>query len=72
MELFNDEKRVLQEPKPFVGIGAMTTTSIEIHARVWTLTDDHSPVFYALNEKVYSELTTRGIQFHHENAVTKA
>ena len=71
-QLFNDESRVLQEPKPFVGIGAMTTTSIEIHARAWTLTDDHSPVFYALNEKVYTELTARGMQFHHENAVTKA
>lgn len=70
--LFTEESRVLKDPKPFIGIGAMTTTSIEIHARVWTLTDDHSPVFYALNEKVYSELTERGIQFHHENAVSKA
>lgn len=72
VSLFSEEKRVLQEPKPFVGIGAMTTTSIEIHARVWTLTDDHTSVFYALNEKVYAELTAKGIQFHHENAVTKA
>ena len=70
--LFSQEKRVLQDPKPFIGIGAMTTTSIEIHARVWTITDDHSSVFYALNEKVYTELSSKGIQFHHENAVIKA
>ena len=71
-QLFNAESLVLQEPKPFVGIGAMTTASIEIHARVWTFTDDYSSVFYTLNEKVYTELNARGIQFHHENAVTKA
>ncbi len=71
LDLFKEDERVLQEPLPFVGIGALTTTSLEIHARVWTQKDNHSPVFYAMNEKVYSELTERGIQFHHENAVTK-
>ena len=70
--LFSQEKRVLQDPKPFIGIGAMTTTSIEIHVRVWTSTEEHSNVFYSLNESVYTELTAKGIQFHHENAVTKA
>lgn len=70
--LFNEETRVLKEPKPFIGIGALTTTSIEIHARVWTLTDDHTPVFYTLNEKVYSELTAHGVQFHHDNVVSQA
>jgi small conductance mechanosensitive channel len=68
--LFSEETRVLQDPKPFVGIGAMTTTSIEIHARVWTLTDDHSSVFYVLNEKVYTELTLKNIIFHQENSIS--
>ena len=72
LDLFNEDERVLHEPLPFVGIGALTTTSLEIHARVWTQKDNHSPIFYAMNEKVYTELTARGIQFHHENAVTKA
>ena len=72
LTLFSQEKRVLQEPKPFIGIGALTSTSIEIHARVWTSTEEHSNVFYSLNESVYTELIAKGIQFHQENVVTKA
>ena len=72
LDLFREDTRILQEPVPFVGIGALTITSLEIHARVWTQKDNHSPVFYAMNEKVYSELTERGFSFHHENSVSKA
>jgi small conductance mechanosensitive channel len=72
LDLFKEDERILQEPEPFVGIGALTTTSLEIHARVWTQKDNHSSVFYAMNEKVYIELTERGFSFHHENSVSKA
>ncbi len=72
MNLFSEDERILQNPVPFVGIGALTITSLEIHARVWTHKDNHSPVFYAMNEKVYFELTERGFTFHHENNVSNA
>jgi small conductance mechanosensitive channel len=65
-DFIKQEERILSDPKPFIGLGAMTTTSIEIHTRVWTRTEDYNAVFYNLNEQIYNAFSKAGLEFHHE------
>ena len=48
---------------PFVALSAMKDSSIEIVARAWVVTENYWPVFFDINEKIYTELPARGIAF---------
>jgi small conductance mechanosensitive channel len=58
-----EEKLILKDPEPFIGLGALADSSIDITMRVWTKTDDYWTVFFGLNEKVYNEFPKAGLHF---------
>ncbi|MBI1836249.1 MAG: mechanosensitive ion channel [Flavobacteriia bacterium] len=62
-EIINTDTRIIQDPAPFIGLGALTNNSVDIVVRVWTLTDDYWPVYFDLNEKVYKEFEKHGLHF---------
>ena len=61
--LINSDERIMQEPVPFVGLGALTNNSVDIVVRVWTKTEDYWNVHFDLNEKVYKEFEKNGLHF---------
>ncbi len=63
MRLINDDKRILLDPEPFVGLGQLADSSVNITLRVWTKTEDYWNVFFELNEKVYSEFPKNNLHF---------
>ena len=48
---------------PYVGLSAMKDSSIEFIARGWVLTDNYWPVFFDINNAIYTELPKKGINF---------
>lgn len=62
-KFIKENKLILKDPEPFVGLGQLADSSINIVVKVWTKTDDYWPVFYALNERVYNEFPEVGLNF---------
>lgn len=48
---------------PFVGLGEMADSSINITVRAWTHTSNYWDVFFDMNKKFYTELPRQGFEF---------
>lgn len=60
-EYIESEKRILPNPKPVIGVAAVTHESIDLAVNVWAKTSDNSVVLHALNEYVYRKFQEKGI-----------
>ena len=58
-----EDKRILNEPEPFIGIALLSPSSVDLTVRVWVFTDDVRPVFFDMNQRVYSEFEKAGLHF---------
>jgi small conductance mechanosensitive channel len=61
MNFIKEDKRILKEPEPFIGLGSLGDSSVNITVRVWTKTEDYWPVFFQMNERVYQEFSQVGL-----------
>ncbi len=52
MTLIKDDKRVLKDPKPFIGVGELADSSVNFVLKAWCKTEDYWGIFYDMNEKV--------------------
>lgn len=48
---------------PFVGLGALADSSINLTVRAWTRSSDYWSLFYDMNERFYTELPKKGFSF---------
>ena len=48
---------------PFVGLLQLNSSSVDFTLRVWCASSDFFPVFFSLNERIYTELPGKGINF---------
>lgn len=55
MGLIKDDKRILNDPEPFVALGEMADSSVNITTRAWVKGEDYWGVFFDMNEKFYKE-----------------
>jgi small conductance mechanosensitive channel len=63
LRLCNDDSRILKDPAPFVEIGQLNNSSVDIRMRAWVKSADYWPVFFSMNEKVYKTLPQEGLHF---------
>ena len=63
LRLCDEDPRILKEPAPFVEIGQLSDSSVDIKMRAWVKSPDYWPVFFAMNEKVYKTLPEEGLNF---------
>jgi small conductance mechanosensitive channel len=61
MELMNADERILKDPAPFVGVSALADSSVNLTTRAWVLPENYWPVFFDMNQKVYNEFNSKGI-----------
>lgn len=61
MELMNADKRILQDPEPFVGLKELGDSSVNFTTRAWVKGKDYWDVFFAMNENVYNAFNEKGI-----------
>ena len=57
------DDRIIKEgdKAPFVRLGEMGDSSINLTTRFWVKTDDYWPVYFDTNEKVYEQFNAQGI-----------
>lgn len=61
MGVIATDDRILKDPEPFIGLGELADSSVNLSTRVWVKTEDYWDVFFAMNEKVYEALDQGGI-----------
>ena len=59
--LLADDQRILKEPVPFIELGNLNSSSVDITVRVWVNSADYWPVFFSMNEKVYKAFAQEGL-----------
>ncbi len=63
LRLCDEDPRILKDPAPFVEIGQLNNSSVDLKMRVWVKSADYWPVFFSMNEKVYKTLPKEGLNF---------
>lgn len=63
LKLCQEDPRILKDPAPFVEIGLLNDSSVDLKMRVWVKSTDYWPVFFKMNEKVYKTLPKEGLHF---------
>lgn len=61
--IIKEDSRILQDPVPFIGLGALSASSVDIKLRVWTSTEEYWNVYFDLHKVVYETFNKEGIGF---------
>lgn len=56
-----EDTRILKDPEGLVALGELANSSVNITVRAWVKVDDYWDVFFAMNEKVYNEFPSAGL-----------
>ncbi|PWL23461.1 MAG: mechanosensitive ion channel protein MscS [Fluviicola sp. XM-24bin1] len=60
-KFIKEDSRVLQDDENFVGLGELGDSSVNITVRAWVKVEDYWPVFFDMNERVYTEFEAAGL-----------
>ena len=63
LEIINKDSRILKDPAPFIELGALADSSVNITVRVWVNSADYWAVNFDMNKNVYATFNEKGISF---------
>ena len=64
LAMLAEDSRVLKEPsEPMVVIKELGDSAVVVMARCWTANSDYWDLFFHINERIYKELPSKGINF---------
>ncbi len=61
--IFAADTRILKDPAPFVAVGALSSSSVDMTIRLWVEGANYWDVFFDMNEKIYKSFNAEGINF---------
>ena len=61
LRLCDEDGRIQKTPQPFVELGKLNDSSVDITVRVWVDAADYWAVFFSMNEKVYKVFAAEGL-----------
>ena len=62
MDLGKNDKRVLKDPAPFIGVSELGDSSVNLTYRVWVKSEHYWDVYFDMNENVYDVFNKSGVQ----------
>lgn len=63
MTIINKDSRILTNPAPFIELGSLADSSVNITVRVWVNAADYWNVNFDMNKNVYATFNEKGISF---------
>lgn len=63
LDIIAADARIEQDPAPFVAIGSLGDSAVNITIRVWAKSSDYWGIYHNLNEQIYKQLPAKGIHF---------
>ncbi|MBW6481114.1 MAG: mechanosensitive ion channel [Bacteroidales bacterium] len=61
LKLIDEDERILKDPEPFIALGELGDSSVNITVRAWANSGDFWGVFFDMNEKVYKTFAKEGL-----------
>ncbi len=61
LQIIKADTRIMSNPEPFVVLGQLADSSVNITVRVWVKAADYWGVYFDMNEKVYKEFDKNGL-----------
>ena len=61
LAICSEDARILPDPAPFVAVGELSNSSVDLTVRVFVKSDDYWDVFFEMNEKIYKEFPKHGL-----------
>jgi len=61
MKFIEEDARILKDPAPFVGLGELGDSSVNITTRAWVNHADYWGVYFDMHERVYNEFEAAGL-----------
>ncbi len=61
MTIIKSNDLILKTPEPFIAVGELADSSVNLTTRVWTKASDYWSVFFFMNETVKKEFDKKGI-----------
>lgn len=68
-EVLAADERILKTPEPFIELGKLSDTSVDITVRVWVKATDYWAVHFQTNQAIYTTFNERGIAFPYPQIV---
>ena len=59
--ILDNDSKILKDPSPFIGLGSLGNSSVNVTVRPWCSTEDYWDVHFEMHEKVYKEFAANGI-----------
>lgn len=63
LSIINADERIEKNPEPFVALGSLGDSAVNITVRVWAKSSDYWGVYHSLNEQIYKQLPQKGLHF---------
>ena len=62
-EVLAADKRILDDPAPFIALHALDASSVNVVARVWVNSADYWGMYFDINKAIYATFNEQGINF---------
>ena len=62
-DILAEDKRILNEPAPFISLHALDASSVNVVVRVWVNSGDYWGVYFDTNKAIYETFNEKGINF---------
>ena len=62
-EVLTADKRILNDPAPFIALHALDASSVNVVVRVWVESSDYWGVYFDINKTIYTTFNEKGINF---------
>lgn len=62
-DILAEDKRILNEPAPFIALHALDASSVNVVVRVWVNSGDYWGVYFDTNKAIYETFNEKGINF---------
>ena len=59
--MMKEDERILPDPAPFVALGALADSSVNITTRAWVKASDYWAVYFDLHKKFYKGADAKGL-----------
>ena len=62
-DILAEDKRILNEPAPFIALHALDASSVNVVVRVWVNSGDYWGVYFDINKAIFETFNEKGINF---------
>ena len=63
LSVITADARILPDPAPFVAVGGLSDSSVDIIVRVWVPTEEYWNVYFDMHQRVYETFNEQNINF---------